>query len=485
MFANALNEDISMHRSTGRVFVIVCLFAGAGLFAPAVLAQSEEDSAAPAAAEAAPVRPAPPGPLPSSEQVAVPAAPSPPPVSKPAARTGPPAEAGLPGWMWAPPAPHVSSGFDWHGNLELDDGYVRYSGDASSFRTLTVYDSRGRFVLGPLLTQDLGNDYFLRETGQVVAWVRESAGSYYQINADDVYVQVGKQGLWDFMAGRFLTWRVFRKGLGFDLYTLEDTGARTTNNYTDGSWLPHMYEVNNIFMRDPAITPAGRAAFHLYPTSWSGIELVGSYGHLDSSRNVLGGRLAFGIQPKDIFLLEHFSLLAGAEYLAVSPDYQLTLSDGQTPCGKCNSKRAYGAGGSAGFAWKPIDLAFSLAYGKQHNYLDQTDELDSPNRTFSWGGYLQLDPGSVLMHRALIVGGAFFRTECRGIQCTTTANNAEEYDRHDQLAAYVAYPLGFNNAVVKLVFSEATGYQELLNPGNTTKLNAHMYSLRLRFAYYY
>jgi hypothetical protein len=498
LFTKALNEDIAMQRSTGRLFVAVCLFAGVGLFAPAVLAQGEEDSAAPAAGEAAPVRATPPdqwtstvppSQWPSSEQVAVPAASSPPPVSKPAARTGPPAEAGTPGWMLSRPGP-VMSGLDWHGNLELDDGYVQYSGDASSFRTLKVYDSRGRFVLGPMLTHDLGHEFlghkfFLRLTGQVVAWVRESAGSYYQINADDVYVQVGQQGLWDFMAGRFLTWRVFRKGLGFDLYTLEDTGARTSNNFTDGSWLPHMYEVNNIFMRDPAITPAGRAALHLYPTSWSGIELVGSYGHLDSSQNVLGGRLAFGIQPKDIFLLEHFSLLAGAEYQAVSPDYQLTLSDGQTPCAKCNSKRTYGAGGSAGFAWQPIDLAFSFAYGKQHNYFDQTDELDSPNRTFSLGGYLQVDAGSLFMPRSLIVGGAFFRTECRGIRCTTTANNAEEFDRHDQLAAYVAYPLGFNNAVVKLVLSEATGYQELLSPGNTTKLNATMYSARLRFAYYY
>ncbi len=35
-----------MHRSTGRVFVAVCLFAGAGLFAPAVRAQGEEPSAA-------------------------------------------------------------------------------------------------------------------------------------------------------------------------------------------------------------------------------------------------------------------------------------------------------------------------------------------------------------------------------------------------------------------------------------------------------
>jgi hypothetical protein len=126
----------------------------------------------------------------------------------------------------------MSSGLDWHGNLELDDGYVKYSWDKASFHPVTVLDSRGRFVLGPMLTHDLGHsllghNLFLRLTGQFVAWAREvPGGQHYQINADDVYVQVGHQGLWDFMVGRFLTWRVFRKGLGFDLYTLEDTGAR-------------------------------------------------------------------------------------------------------------------------------------------------------------------------------------------------------------------------------------------------------------------
>ncbi len=426
-------------------------------------------------------------------------------VSKPAARTGPPLEAGLPGWMvttpappvwsgldwdfWCPnwathgaaPAPHVSSGLDWHGNLELDDGYVKYSWDQASYRPVTVLDSRGRFVLGPMLTQNLGHDFFLRETGQVVAWAREvHDGQHYQINADDVYVQVGQQGLWDFMAGRFLTWRVFRKGLGFDLYTLEDTGARTSTNYTDqNGFFPHLYEVDYIFMRDPSITPAGRAAFHLYPTSWSGIELVGSYGHLEGSQNVLGGRLAAGMK------LKYFSLLAGAEYQAVWGDQPAVYSD-STPCAKCNSRRHYGAGGSAAVTpLQQIEIAFSLAYGKEHNYLDLNDEIDTPKKTFSWGGYLQIDVLSFAVNRSLIVGGAFFRNECRGIQCTSTANNAEEYDRHDQIAYYVAYPLGFNNAVVKLVFSQATGYQELLSPGNTNKLNASMYSLRLRFAYYY
>jgi hypothetical protein len=363
----------------------------------------------------------------------------------------------------------VSSGLELHGNLELDDGYVRYSSDAASNPPVTVFDSRGRFVLGPMLTHNLGNDYFLRVTGQAVAWVREFV-DHYQINADDVYVQVGQQGRWDFIAGRFLTWRVFRKGLGFDLYTLEDTGALVgTNFYQATDFFQHMYEVNTIFLRDPSIGPVGRAAFHFYPTPWSGIELVGTYGHLNGAQDVLGGRLAAGMK------LEYFSLLAGAEYQAQWPDKQSFDSD-NNPCDKCLTERTYGAGGSLAVTpLRPIELAFSLAYGKDEKWAALSAQHTS-DTTFSWGGYLQLDAGSLFMPRSLIVGGAAFRTEGRN------AGGSNIYQRHDQIAAYLAYPLGFNNAVVKLVFSEGIGYQQPLNPPT---LNARMYSVRLRFAYYY
>lgn len=495
-----------MHRSTGRLFITVYLFAGAGLFAPAVRAQDEAASTAPSSNEAAAVPAVRASPSPAAESADVmpsPGASRSTAAPKPAARTGPPLEAGLPGWMWTPaappvwsgldwdfgcpdwathgsaPAPPMSSGLDWHGNLELDDGYVKYSWDKASFHPVTVLDSRGRFVLGPMLTHDLGHsllghNLFLRLTGQFVAWAREvPGGQHYQINADDVYVQVGHQGLWDFMVGRFLTWRVFRKGLGFDLYTLEDTGARTTTDYTDqNGFFPHVYEVNYIFMRDPAITPAGRAALHIYPTPWSGIEIVGTYGHLEGSQDVLGGRAAAGMK------LKYFSLLAGAEYQRVWADQQqLTLDS--TACDRCGSERQYGAGGSAAVTPLPqIEIAFSLGYGRDRTWRVITDDYDT-RRTLSWGGYLQIDVLSFAVNRSLLVGSGFFRTEYR-------INGADnEYDRQDQLAAYVAYPLGFNNAVVKLVFSEATGYQESLVPGNTTTLNARMYSVRLRFAYYY
>jgi len=364
----------------------------------------------------------------------------------------------------SPPAPHVSSGLDWHGNLELDGGYVEYTW-AGAYPAETVHDSRGRFVLGPLLTRNLGNDYFLRVTGQVVAWVRENQ-NIYQINADDVYVQVGQQGLWDFQAGRFLTWRVFRRGLGFDLYTIEDTGARVVPNFSDsGGFFPHLYEVNTIFMRDGGGVPSARAAFHLYPTSWSGIELVGSYGRLDSGANALGGRLAGGIKPK------YFNLLVGAEYEGWSAPQAVA------GCDKCGTEKKYGAGGSAALTpLQQVEIAINYAYGKDENWLATLGGGHTDDTTWSLGGYLQVDPLSFFVPHSLIVGGALFRTEFRDV------GGLGMFQRHDQIAAYLAYPLGFNNAVVKLVFSEAIGYQQPPNPPN---VDAHMYSVRLRFAYYY
>ena len=314
-----------------------------------------------------------------------------------------------------------------------------------------------------MLTHDFGNGNFLRVTGQVVAWVREDY-NFYQINADDVYAQIGKKGVWDVMAGRFLTWRVFRKGLGFDLYTLEDTGARTKPNFADQSgWYSHMYEVNTIFMRDSfgsTPVPAGRVALHYYPSSWSGIELVGSYGRLQSGGNVAGGRIAAGIQQK------YFNALGGAEYEHWAPPQQIGGPDPATgsfiACDKCGVANAYGAGGSAALTLNPVEFVLDAAYRKFDSWNGQVTSVLTSSKTTSFGGYLQLDAGGL------------FRTEF--------LDNDKLFQRHWQAAGYIAYPLGFNNAVVKLVLSKATGYQ---THRDDPVLDSDMYSLRLRFAFYY
>ena len=136
------------------------------------------------------------------------------------------------------PREQIWSPLEWaggrmHAQIELDVGYASYKYPERQDRPgETEYDMRGRFVLGPPFRYPFGDGYFLDVVGQLVAWVREQDNEY-QINADDVYVQVGN-AKWDLQVGRFMTWRVYQKGLGFDLYTLEDNGASKSYPVSNG-----------------------------------------------------------------------------------------------------------------------------------------------------------------------------------------------------------------------------------------------------------
>jgi len=372
---------------------------------------------------------------------------------------------------------HPSTSLSLEGGIETDVGYAKYTHDAITYHKEDFYDFRGRFVLGPVARYDFGGgNYFVRATGQLVGWIREQY-SIYQVNVDDVYGQVGQYGLWDFQVGRFMTWRVYRKGLGYDLYTLEDTGALVTESVESGQFHVHTYEVSHIFYREQP----GRAAFHLYPTEWSGVELSGVYGK-DGTANTLGGRAAANA---------HFglvSLSAAGEYRYSRPAIAPGAYDANNvfvECDMCGFVKRFGFGGGAVFTYKPVELGLNAAQGHHQGFSTKEGTPDKANRdkTTSLGGYLELDVGSLAFHKSLIMGGGVNRTELLAEDGT--------YDRHVQSAAYVGYPLGFNNAMVKLVLSKADGHIEtpagvaatgtpLFNAHNNTMLAARV-RLKLDF----
>jgi hypothetical protein len=356
--------------------------------------------------------------------------------------------------MQAPPsfAPWSATRFtptmtlEWHGSSETDVGYAQYTHDAASQRPEEIYDFRGRFVVGPLLTQNLGAGYFFRGTAQFVAWLVEQP-NVYQINVDDAYVQVGKKGLWDLAVGRFMTWRVYRKGLGYDLYTLEDTGASKAG-FAANSFYVHTYEVSDIFFRDLPEPHLGRAALHLYPTPWSGIELVGQYGNL-STINHAGGRAAAGV---DFGVL---SVVGAGEYQRISPTQQQGQDDPTTgafvPCDRCGIQERRGGGGGAVLKVKGVEFGVNGAYQRIEAWSAAGGTLDisASTTTQSYGGYLELNVGQWTFHRSLILG--------TGMNETELLYDDKTWERHTQWAGYIAYPLGFNNAMIKFVMSEAEG----------------------------
>ncbi len=364
--------------------------------------------------------------------------------------------------------------FEVHGNMEVDIGRARYSYTTTTQTPESFYDFRGRFVLGGELRKNIGHDFYIRGVGQAVAWLREQNGQY-QVNADDVYVQIGQGRWWDLMAGRFMSWRVYRKGLGYDLYTLEDTGALKLGPYEGGTFGPHVYEADDIYYREQA----GRVALHVFPISYLGVEVLGEYGK-EGVSNTAGLRIApnftYGMEI-DHHYADLISLSAALETRVIDPALDQTGKDmngNNITCGTCGhqSKTGYALGGVVGYPG--VELGFNYARQRAKTYAQAAPgsfDSDGSNTRQSYGGYVEVDPGRYAFHQSLILGFGANHTEL-------LSDDQNDYEKHNQYAVYVAMPLGFNQARVKLVASDA----ELHVAGNTSPYDSRMRSIRLRYS---
>jgi hypothetical protein len=376
-----------------------------------------------------------------------------------------------------------------HGQIELDTGYAQYRYPEQRDRPKeTLHDMRGRFVLGPTFRHDFPkSEYFLKVTGQFVAWVREQADDY-QINVDDVYVQFGSGKNWDLQVGRFMTWRVYHKGLGFDLYTLEDNGASEAYPISNEVFAVHTYEVDYIYLRNSPYVGeiAGRAAFHYYPLDNLGFELATAYGLADNrGTDTIGGRLAMDLR------LPYAQFSAAGEYRSqfqTAPPH--AIQDAGMPterdveCAECGATKNYGFGGGLSLFFSPVSVGGNFAIGWDKKKLGTGDANGKPaddpagsDRRMSFGGYFELDIGSLLLDRALILGVGANRTELV----------LDSFDKkfHVQSAAYLAYPLGLNNAMLKLVVSQAQAdlYDSIDTEGSEyIDIHPESTAVRLRFS---
>ncbi len=366
--------------------------------------------------------------------------------------------------------PARASTLEWHGGLDVDPTWSQYSFSNNGAPTQQFNEMRGRFVAGPTVEHRFGDNerWFVRARGEFVVWVRETTN--YQINADDVFGQVGKTGVWDLKVGRFRPWRVYHKGAGFDLYTIEDQGACAVRagldgacNLDSGTFGPHTYEVNYIYDREAV----GRVGVHVYPTPWSGLEVVGTLGN-SGNTNVVGGRAA---------ALVHFDFLrvsAAAEYRQLKPGKP------SETCPNCNVSRYYGFGGGAEVTIAPVAAGLNIAQGNDTKYNPVSGVLDtmgSPQRT-SMGGYAEVDVGSLAIDRSLILGFGLNRTEL--------LDDLQNFQQHYQGAAYAVFPLGFDAASLKLVASQATYDVETVDAvtGTVSALpTGKMTAVRMRFSY--
>jgi hypothetical protein len=387
-------------------------------------------------------------------------------------------------------APLTWAGGRMHGQMELDLGYARYEYPEQPDRPReTLHDLRGRFVLGPTFHYQFPDStYFLNVVAQFVVWVQEQSNEYL-INSDDVYVQFGNGKKWDLQVGRFMTWRVYHKGLGFDLFTLEDNGASKSFPISNNDFAVRTYEADYIFLRNSPYVGgeiAGRAALHYYPADILGFELAAAYGLADNrGSDTIGGRLAMDLQ------WDFLQLSAAGEYrrqAQTGPPNAIqnagTPQERAVECGDCGASSNYGGGGGLRLAFAPVNLggSFAIGWDEKNQLVGDAEGNPEPDdsatgRRMSFGGFFELDVGSWLLTRPLILGVGANRTEL------VLDNKNKEF--HVQSAVYAVLPLGVNNALVKLVVSQAQAdLYDATDPEGTAYIDRHPEGLaiRLRFS---
>jgi hypothetical protein len=369
------------------------------------------------------------------------------------------------GFVTPPPA----AGIEWHGGLEVDLGYASYTFENIAFNPEDYYDYRGRFVFGPTVTHKFGDNWFVRARGEAVGWVREDR--VYQINVDDAWGGVGQTGVWDVKAGRFQAWRVYHKGPGFDLYTLEDTGPLKQNPYEGAAFGPHTYEVSYIYLRE---TP-GHLAAHIYPTDFLGFEVIGAYGK-EGTANTYGGRVA------GVFHIPYLRVSAAGEMRHYRPAQEAGSVDAtgaRVVCDDCGVLKKKGFGGGLEVTIDPIEIGLNGAQGTTESFAikDGTFDRGASGKITSLGGYAQVDAGSLIFNRSLILGFGANRTEL--------LLESNDFEQTVQGAGYILYPLGFNAASVKLVVSNAklTTEQDTGDGVTFIQQNSAMTSGRVRLTF--
>jgi hypothetical protein len=407
---------------------------------------------------------------------------------------------------------HNRFGID--GGMQLDVGYADYRQSIETEGPEVLHDFRGQFWVAPVMEHRFlkDKDGFLRVKAELVAWLRDEVGEY-KVNVFDAFVQAGVDDIIDLQVGRVTTWRIFdlgcasapsgvnhcpANGNGFDLFTLEDTGALKQGDTAAGEYYPFRYEVDYIWLRD---VPA-RASLHLYPLKkfvpedWNnlGIELTGQYG-TRGRQNLDGARAAVVYDQKWI------RLAGGAEYETQKNTKEEVSASDLSICEQCTWQYRKGYGASATLRPPYLVAAFNHADGFNVNKGARGDAgEEGRSEITTQSGYVELHTGHLLASakdgprpgiwadqrseniRKITVGYGARRTE-------QLIGNGD-FERHDSKALYVKYNFGFNHASIKFVGTYAEGVwldnvRAISEEPRYLRRDGDLLAGRVRFSYYW
>jgi hypothetical protein len=362
-------------------------------------------------------------------------------------------------WPYMPAAaggPATRVGFS--GSAWVDTSYRAVeSGIPDTDPSVHEWRQQARMVLRLTPTYDAGNGWFVQGQGEVALVGAAPAGLGDAINADDLYVRVGKWSTFDMTAGRFQGWEIYHFGMGLDLFTVERQGAFTQNNTP-----VDIYGVTDLW--DRANGP-GKLAFHVYPTDYLRFELAGQAG--SSTRNQLG------VRPVGILDLGFVKLKVGGEYERQTP--------GQQSADLKNSVVRRGVGGALQFVFDPY-VEFGVNGAEElvdTNNAQGVPDTGKSTTKYSLGGF-----ANARLLNPLIVGVGADYTHEHNLN-VNLATGQNDIRTHLQFFGAVQYTL-WDRFYTKLVFAYADAeWNPLSNPPPVAKFHDKSLSGRLRFMYLY
>ena len=355
------------------------------------------------------------------------------------------------------------SGWGW-----LDTAYQKFGpwgmGQESMLRQARIRNlkEQGRFLLRITPTYAFRDGLFIQGQVELVGTL-DQTGNRSDLggaDTDDLYLRAGKWNSWDFQVGRFEGWEVFHLGMGLDQNTFERAGA--AGDPALSAFGISFYGLTDNQFRPSG--PAGNAAVHIYPFPFLRFELLGMAG-------TLFGNNAVATRPVGILDFGWVKLKGGVEY---------QRQWGQ-PVGDQTDVRSKGAGGALQFVFLPhVEFGLNAAQGTVESIdaVGRANLKGSLTRT-SFGGFLNISNGNLKYPVLFGIGSLFTKTEDQ--DNTNTPDHVDEYWLYQgfMAAQYVLRGQFF----IKLVGSFSRGHWATNDPAIV--FDNEMYSVRLRFAFYF
>jgi hypothetical protein len=354
---------------------------------------------------------------------------------------------GLSGWGWLDTA--YEKFFPWGPNPSLEQSKIAY------------WKQQGRMLLRVTPTYSFEN-YFVQGQVELVGTEDQSIqrSDVGGADTDDLWLRIGQWNRWDFQVGRFEGWEVFHLGMGLDQNTFERQGAVGPGEAK--------YPISFYGLTDNQFRPAGAAgnmALHYYPLPFLRFELLAMAGSLSGP--------AIATRPIAILDLGWLKLKGGLEWQHITGQAATDETD----------KTSKGVGGAIQFVLNPhVEFGLNAAQGTvvSIDNLGHESLVGSFTRT-SYGGFANFSNGSDRHPLLFGIGGLYTKNVDQN--AVVTPGVVDNWWLWQSFVA-VQYVV-FQQLYIKLVGGYSRGHWFVASTNPPSQFDDEMYSVRLRFAFYF